>query len=120
MYRAEVEDGSVTRTTSMKTVFFNGDEATFAVKSEPWILDTAKSLSQVNGYQQITFGNGATLKTEPNDQCQTKTTMVPTMSSTPVAVHNYWFDRDNFSKWCAEGSVTNLLSEILAVNDADN
>ena len=51
----------------MKTVYLNNDEATFALKLEPWILDTAKSLSKVNGYQKITFDDGATLKTESND-----------------------------------------------------
>ena len=56
----------------MKTVYLNNDEATFALKLEPWILDTAKSLSQVNGYRKISFGDRATLKTKPKDQCQTK------------------------------------------------
>jgi hypothetical protein len=58
-YRVEIQEG-----TSIKTVYLNHLEATFALKFEPWILDTANSLSQVHGYQKITFGVGATLKTE--------------------------------------------------------
>ncbi len=58
-YRVEIQEG-----TSIKTVYLNHQEATFALKFEPWILDTANSLSQVHGYQKITFGDGATLKTE--------------------------------------------------------
>ena len=50
--------------TSIKTMYLHQNEATFALKFEPWILDTANSLSQVHGYQKITFGDGATLKTE--------------------------------------------------------
>ncbi len=60
-YRAEIMDG-----TSTKTVYLNHLEATCALKFEPWILDSANSLSQVDGYQKITFGDGDTLKTENN------------------------------------------------------
>ena len=63
-YWAKVEEGASTRTPLIKTVYLHQDEATFALKFEPWILDTANSLSQVNGYQKISFGYGATLKTE--------------------------------------------------------
>jgi hypothetical protein len=31
---------------------------------------------------------------------------------------NFWFDRDNFSKWCVEGAVTNLLCQLLSTNNA--
>ncbi len=48
--------------------YLHQNEAIFAIKSEPWILDTAHSLSQVHGYQKITFGDGATLKTENHVQ----------------------------------------------------
>jgi hypothetical protein len=58
-YRVKIQEG-----TSIKTVYLNHREATFALKFEPWILDTANSLSQVHGYRKITFGDGATLKTE--------------------------------------------------------
>ena len=49
-YRAEVEDCASTKKTSIKTVYLNHNEATFALKFEPWMLDTANSLSQVHGY----------------------------------------------------------------------
>ena len=49
-YRAEVEEGAFIRTPSIKTVYLHQNEATFALKLEPWILDTANSLSQVHGY----------------------------------------------------------------------
>jgi hypothetical protein len=48
---------------SIKTEYLNHQEATFSLKFEPWILDTANSLSQVHGYRKITFGDGAALKT---------------------------------------------------------
>jgi hypothetical protein len=51
-------------------MYLHQNEATFALKFEPWILDTANSLSQVHGYQKITFGDGATLKTENTLQCK--------------------------------------------------
>ena len=69
-YWAKVEDGAFTKTPSIKTVYLHKDEATFALKFEPWILDTANSLSQVHGYQKITFGDVATLKTENHIQCK--------------------------------------------------
>ena len=49
-YRAEVEEGASTKKTSIKMVYLCQNEATFALKFEPWILDTANSLSQVHGY----------------------------------------------------------------------
>ncbi len=39
------------------------------------------------------------------------------MSSRPP-VSNFWFDRDNFSKWCVEGAVTNLLCQLISTKDA--
>ncbi len=48
-YWAEVEEDASTKTPSIKTVYLNHKEATFALKFEPWILDTANSLSQVHG-----------------------------------------------------------------------
>ena len=81
-YQAEVEEGASTRTTSIKTVYLHQNEATLALKFEPWILDTENSLSQVHGYQQITFGDGATLNTENTIKCKSTGTFVP-MSSRP-------------------------------------
>ena len=65
-YRAKVEEGSFNITPSIKMVYLHQNEAMFALKFEPWVLDTANSLSQVHGYQKKTFGDGATLKTENN------------------------------------------------------
>jgi hypothetical protein len=31
---------------------------------------------------------------------------------------NFWFDRDNFAKWCVEGAVTNLLCQLLSTEEA--
>ncbi len=39
------------------------------------------------------------------------------MSSRPPG-SNFWFDRDNSSKWCVEGAVTNLLCQLLSTDDA--
>ena len=54
-YRAEAEEGASTKTPSIKTVYLHQNEATFALKLEPWILGTANSLSQVHGYQKKTL-----------------------------------------------------------------
>jgi hypothetical protein len=115
-YLAEVEGGASTKTKKIKTVYLHQNEATVALKFEPWILDTANSLSQVHGYRKITFGDGASLKTERTLQCNIHGTSVP-MSSRPTG-SNFWFDRDNFSKWCVEGAVTNLLCQLLSIEDA--
>ncbi len=69
-YWSEVEEGASTKKTSIKTVYLHQNEAKFELKFEPWILDTANSLSQVHGYQKITFGDCATLKTENTVQCK--------------------------------------------------
>ena len=79
-------------------------------------MDTANSLSQVHGYQKITFGDGATLITENHVQCKNNGTLVP-MSSRPPG-ENCWFNNDNFSKWCVEGDVSNLIVQLLSINDA--
>jgi hypothetical protein len=79
-------------------------------------LDTANSLSQVHGYWKITFGDGATLKTENHVQHKKHGIHVP-MSSRPPG-GNFWFDSDNFSKWCVEGDVSNLIGHFLSINDA--
>jgi hypothetical protein len=39
------------------------------------------------------------------------------MSNRPPG-SNFWFDRDNFSKWCVEGAVTNLLCQLLSTEEA--
>ena len=115
-YRAEVEEGAATQTPSIKTVYLHHNKATFALKFEPWILDTANSLSQVHGYQKIMFGDGAMLKTENHIQCKNSGTLV-SMSSRPPG-GNFWFDNDNSSKWCVEGAVTSLIGQLLSINDA--
>ena len=30
----------------------------------------------------------------------------------------FWFDNDKFSKWCVEGAVSNLLCQLLSIEDA--
>ena len=37
--------------------------------------------------------------------------------SSEVASRNFWFDNDNFSKWCVEGAVTNILCHLLSIED---
>ena len=115
-YQAKVEEGASTRKLSIKTVYLHQNEAMFALKFEPWILDTANSLSQVHGYQKISFGDGATLKTVNTVQCKNNGTLVPMLSWPPGG--NFWFDNDNFSKWCVEGAVKNLLCELILIQDA--
>ena len=34
-------------------------------------------------------------------------------------VKNYWSDSDNFSKWCTEGSVANVVCQLLSSVKAD-
>ena len=77
---------------SIKTVYLYHNKATFALKFEPWILDTANSLSQVHGYQKTTFGDGATLKTESTVQCNKHGIQVPMSTKPPGG--NFWFDSD--------------------------
>ncbi len=74
-YRAKVEEGAFTRKPSIKTVYLHQNEATFALKFQPWIFETANSSSQVHGYQKITFGDGATLKNENSFQCKNNGTL---------------------------------------------
>ena len=76
----------------------------------------SKFIISGHGYQKITFGDGATLKTENNVQCKNNGTLVP-MSSRPPG-GNFWFDNDNFSKWCVEGALSNFLCHFLSINDA--
>ena len=90
--RAKVEEGASTKNPSIKTVYLHKNEATFALKFEPWILDTANSLSQVHGYQKITFGDGATLKTE--NHVQRKKHGIHLFMSSELASRNFWFDND--------------------------
>ena len=58
VYRAKVEDEAVTQKCSIKTVFLDEAAATFALKQEPWIIDTANHLCTVQNYKKITFGDG--------------------------------------------------------------
>ena len=80
-------------------------------------MDTANSLSKVHGYQKITFGDGATLKTE--NHVQRKKHGIHVTMSSEVASRNFWFDRDNFSRWCVEGAESNLLCQLLSIEDAE-
>ncbi len=59
IYRVETEDVAVSRKTSIKTVYMSGKEATLALKTEPWIVDTVSSLPMVHSYRKVTFGDGA-------------------------------------------------------------
>ena len=68
--------------------------------------------------KKITFGDGATLKIESNVQRKNNGTLVP-MSTRPLG-GKFWFDIDNFSKWCVEGAVSNLLCQLLLTTDAEN
>ncbi len=70
----------------------------------------------MRGYQKITFGDGATLKTENTVQRKKHDIHVP--KSSESAFRNFWFDKDNFSKWCVEGTVSNLIGQLLTINDA--
>ena len=71
----------------------------------------------MHGYRKITFGDGATLKTENQIQWKNSGTLVSMLSWPPGG--NFWFDIDNFSKWCGEGAVSNLLCQLLSINDAE-
>jgi hypothetical protein len=110
-YRVEIKEGR-----SIKTAYLNHQEATFALKFKTWILDTANTLSQVYGYRKITFGDGATLKTENTVRCKSTDILFPMLNWPPGSV--VWFDRDNFSKWCVEGDVTNLVCQLLSAEEA--
>ena len=79
-------------------------------------MDTANSLSQVHGYQKITFSDGATLKIENTLQRKKHGIHVPMSTKPPGG--NVWFDSDNFSKWCVEGAVSNLIGQLHSINDA--
>ena len=39
--------------------------------------------------------------------------------STACVTKNYWYDLDNFSKWCTEGSVANVVCQLLSSDEAD-
>jgi hypothetical protein len=58
----------------------------------------------------------ATLKTENTLQSKKNEKHVP--KSSESAFRFFWFDKNNFSKWCVEGAVTNLLCELLSIQDA--
>jgi len=56
------------------------------------------------------------LKTENNVQCKNNGIHVP--MSSEVASGNFWFDNENFSKWCVEDAVSNPLCQLLIIMDA--
>ena len=70
----------------------------------------------MHGYQKITVGDGATLKTEIHIQRKNHGIHVP--MSSEVASRISWFDNDNFSKCFIEGAVSNLLCQLLSNYDA--
>ena len=45
-------------------LFMLGKDATLALKTEPWTVDTVSSLPMVHSYQKVTFGDGAKLKSD--------------------------------------------------------
>ena len=108
-YRAEVDDIGSTKTPSIKTLYLQQNAATSALKFEPWILDTANSLSQVNGCQKITFGDGATLKTDIKVQCKKHGIHVP--MSSEVAFRNFWLTMITF-----QSGVLKVPCQIFFVN----
>ena len=117
IYRVETEDVAVSRKTSTKTVYMSGKDATLALKTEPWIVDTVSSLPQVHSYRKVMFGDGAKLKTDSSDKSDdVLKAMVDTIACGPK---NYWYDSDNFAKWCTEGSVINLVCQLLSTDEAD-
>jgi hypothetical protein len=117
IYRVETEDVAVSRKTSTKTVYMSGKDATLALKTEPWIVDTVSSLPQVHSYRKVMFGDGAKLKTESSGKSDdVPKAMVDTIACSPK---NYWYDSDNFAKWCTEGSVANLVCRLLSIDEAD-
>ena len=117
IYRVETEDVAVSRKTSTKTVYMSGKDATLALKTEPWIVDTVSSLPQVHSYRKVMFGDGAKLKTDSSDKSDdVLKAMVDTIA---CGTKNYWYDSDNFAKWCTEGSVTNLVCQLLSIDEAD-
>ncbi len=48
IYCVETGDVAVSRKTSIKTVYMLGKDATLALKTEPWIVDTVSSLPMVH------------------------------------------------------------------------
>jgi hypothetical protein len=63
------------------------------------------------------FGDGAKLKTDSSGKSDdVLKAMVDTISCGPK---NYWYDSDNFAKWCTEGSVANLVCQLLSIDEAD-
>jgi hypothetical protein len=108
VYRAEVEDGAVTQKRSIKTVFLDEAAATFALKQEPWIIDTAHHLCTVRNYKKITFGDGAKLKTDQEDRKPPGKILKIETESSYVRI-NFWSDKSNNGKLCVEGAVANLL-----------
>ena len=115
IYRAEVEDGAVTKTRSVKTIFLDEVQATFPLKMEPWIIDTANHLSMVRNYRKILFGDGAKLKLDTNISSNN---VNATKGMELSSLRNFWFDTDNHSKLCVEGAVANLLFHMNMIDDA--
>ena len=94
--------------TSIKTEYMSGKDATLALKTEPWIVNTVSSLPMVHSYQKITFGDSAKLKSSKNK-----------IRTTSCVTKNYCSDSDSFSKWYMEGSVANVVCQLLSMDEAD-
>ena len=118
IYRVETEDVAVSRKTSIKTVYMSGKDATLALKTEPWIVDTVSSLPMVHSYRKVMFGDGAKLKT--NSSGKSDDDFKAMVDTTTCGPRNVWYDSDNFAKWCTEGSVTNLVCQLLSIDEADH
>ncbi len=103
--------------TSIKTVFVSGKDATLVLKTEPWIVDTVSSLPMVHSFQKITFGDGAKLKSD--NGVKSDDTSNDKVITTSCVTKNYWSDSDNFLKWCTEGSVANVVCQLLSSEEAD-
>ena len=118
MYHTEVEDGAVTQKCSIKTVFLDKAAATFALKQEPWIIETAKHLSMVQNNKKIIFGDGAKLKTGQEDRKPSGQILNVEAESSYVR-NNFWFDKSNNGKLCVEGAVANMIYHINMPNEAN-
>ncbi len=70
------------------------------------------SLSHVNGYCKISSDDGAKLKKDCKDYAHEEVDDASSLINLPM-LDNFWYNRDNFLKWCAEGSVANLMTSRL-------
>jgi hypothetical protein len=95
----------------------SGKDAALALKTEPWIVDAVSSLPMVHSYRKVTFGDGAKLKSDTG--VKTDASSNDKVCSASCVTKHYWYDSDNFSKWCTEGSVANVVCQLLSSDEAD-